>query len=75
MLEALVDGQDDELAGAAEASLHQDAGEIGLGPGIVALVIVEDRLDAFADAHVHIVPEWIEPGSGRSRCWRRLTLP
>ena len=39
VLEALVDRQDHELAGAAEPALHQDAGEIRLGAGIVALVI------------------------------------
>ena len=51
MLEALIDRQDDELSGAAEPALHQDAGEIGLGPGAVALVIVEDLLDSLVNAH------------------------
>ena len=34
-----------------ELALHQDAGEVGLGAGIVALVAVEDLLDAFAGHH------------------------
>jgi hypothetical protein len=34
VLEALVDRQDDELAGAAEPALGQDPGEIGLVPGL-----------------------------------------
>jgi hypothetical protein len=34
MLEALVDRQDDQLAGAAEPALHHDAGQIGLHAGL-----------------------------------------
>ena len=48
MLEALIDRQDHQLAGAAELALHQDAGEVGLGAGIVALVGGQDLPDPFA---------------------------
>ena len=51
VLEALVDRQDHHLAGAAELALHQDAGEVGLGAGIVALVIGEDFCDLSVDLH------------------------
>src|SRR5881392_2207772 len=34
--EAMVDRQDDQLAGAAEPAMHQDTGEVGLAAGIVA---------------------------------------
>ena len=51
VLEALVDGQDHHLARAAQPSVHQDAGEIGLGPRAIALVIVEDLLDLLRDLH------------------------
>src|SRR5687768_7090381 len=51
MLEPLVDRQDDQLAGAAEAALHQDAGEIRLGAGIVALVVGEDLLNCGGELH------------------------
>src|SRR3954447_14512379 len=45
MLEALVDRQDDQLAGAAQAALHQDPGEVRLGPGIVRFVMSENGCD------------------------------
>ena len=51
MLETLVDGEDDELTGAAELALHEDAGEVALGARIVALVAVENLFDALGDAH------------------------
>ena len=38
VLEALIDRQDHHLAGAAEFAGGQDAGQVGLGTGIVALV-------------------------------------
>ena len=41
VLEALIDRQDDQLAGAAELALHQDAGEVRLGAGIVAFVVTK----------------------------------
>ncbi len=51
VLEALVHRQDHQLAGAAELALHEDAGEVGLGARVVALVVVEDRLDLRRDLH------------------------
>jgi hypothetical protein len=51
VLEALVDGQDHELARAAELPMHQDARKVGLRAGIVALVIVEDALNLLRDLH------------------------
>src|SRR5262249_23091887 len=51
VLEALVDRQDYELARAAQTALHQDARQIGLGPRRVALVVVEDLLDALGQFH------------------------
>ncbi len=51
VLEALIDRQDHQLAGAAEPALHEDAGEIGLGLGRVAFISVEDFLDRFAERH------------------------
>src|SRR3546814_14864716 len=44
VFEPLIDRQDDQLAGAAEPALHQDAGEVRLHPRIVAFVIVQNRL-------------------------------
>jgi hypothetical protein len=52
MLDALVDRQDHHLARAAQAAVHQDAGQLGLGAGAVALVVVEDLLDGAGDLHV-----------------------
>ncbi len=51
MLEALVDRQDHQPAAAAEPALHEDAGEVGLGAGIVALVGGQDLPDPFRDLH------------------------
>src|SRR6185436_14673353 len=51
MLEPLIDRQDDQLAGAAQAALHQDAGEVRLGAGIVAFVIGKDLLDLGSELH------------------------
>jgi hypothetical protein len=42
VFKTLVDGEDYELAGAAEVALQQDAGEIGFRAGIIALVVIED---------------------------------
>ena len=50
MLEALIHRQDHQPAGAAEPPLHQDAGEIGLGARIVALVIGQDLADPRASS-------------------------
>ena len=51
VFEALIDGEDDHLAGSAEGALHEDAGEVRLGAGVVALVFVEDGLDGRRDLH------------------------
>ena len=61
VLEALVDRQDDQPAGAAEPALHQDAGEVGLGPRAIALVIVEDLLDRPRDLHRQFPQEFNLP--------------
>src|SRR5690349_10928002 len=57
VLESLIDRQDHQLAGAAEAALHQDAGEIRLGAGIVALIIGEDFLDCGSELHREVLRE------------------
>ena len=51
MLKALIDRQDDQLAGAAQLTLHQDARQVGFGAGRIAFVIIEDALDALGDLH------------------------
>ena len=51
MLEALVDRQDHQLAGAAEPALHQDARQVGLGARVVALVPGEDLADLRGELH------------------------
>jgi hypothetical protein len=51
VLKALVDRQDHHLARAAEAPVHQDAGQVGLGAGAIALVVIEDFLDGAGDLH------------------------
>src|SRR5512134_2194196 len=57
MLEALVHRQNDHLAGTTETAFHQDAGQIALGPRIVALVVGEDLFDAARDLHCP-GPDW-----------------
>ena len=52
VLEALIDRQDHDLAGAAELAGGQDAGEVRLHAGRVALVPVQDLLHFLSDAHV-----------------------
>src|SRR5260221_5148157 len=62
VLEALIQRQDDEVAGAAQAPLHQDAGEVGLGAGIVAFVMGQNL--ANARRHLHgIFPSLSSPNS------------
>ncbi len=51
VLEALIDRQDDELAGAAEPTLQQYAREIGLGARAVAFVVVQDLIHGRAQGH------------------------
>ena len=51
VLEPLVHGQDHHFAGAAQLAVHQHAGKVGLGAGIVALVIVENFADGAGDFH------------------------
>src|ERR1700704_3231868 len=57
VLNPLIDRQDQELAGAAQLAVHQDAGEVRLGAGVVALVMAEDFLDLTVDLH-RGVPSW-----------------
>ena len=49
VFEALVDRQDDELAGAAQLALHQDARKVALHRGAGGFVFVEDRFDGGGD--------------------------
>jgi hypothetical protein len=56
VLEALVDRQDHHLAAAAELAVHQHAGEVRLGAGAIALVVVEDLLDGAGDLHGRFSP-------------------
>ena len=51
VLEALIDRQDDHLAGAAEPPLHQDAGEVRLHAGIGAFIFVDYGFDCGRDGH------------------------
>jgi len=51
VLEALIDRQDHHLAGAGQPALHQDAGQVRLGPRVVALVVAQDRFDGRCDFH------------------------
>ena len=53
MLEALVDRQDDQLAGAAEPAVGQQAGQVGQHARILALVIAQDLGDAGSKAGTH----------------------
>src|SRR5262249_30585761 len=54
VLESLVDRQDHQPAAAAELAVHQDAGEIVLGAGIVALVPRQNLPDL--RRHLHGAP-------------------
>ena len=65
MFETLVDRQDDQLAGAAQPTLHQDAGKIGLGPGIVRFIIGEDRFHGRSHGH---------PSDSVSVTWRSVSV-
>ena len=67
VLEALVDRQDDQLAGAAQPALHQDAGEIGLGAGIVAFIFGEDVADDGREGHHKLLEDRFRGGSYRSK--------
>ena len=51
VLEALIDRQDHHLAGAAQFAGGKDAGQVGLHPGRIALVPVQDLLHFLGDAH------------------------
>ena len=54
VFEALVDGEDQELAGAAQFSFHQYPRQISLCAGIVAFVTGKNFFDFLTDAHVRI---------------------
>ena len=51
VLEPLVDRKDDQLTGAAEPAMHEDAREIGFCPRAVALVVGQDFFDALRNSH------------------------
>jgi len=57
VLEALIDRQDDHLAGAAELAFHQHPAEVALHAGIVALVIRQDLLNDSGRAHCRLL-DW-----------------
>ena len=59
VLEALVHGEDDELAGAGEAAVVQQARQVGFGAWVVALVPAQNFL------HAVRIP-WRGRGDGRS---------
>ena len=59
VLEPLVHGQDDHLAGAGQLSGHQHPGQIAFHAGVLALIIGEDFLDGVG--HLHRTA----PGHGR----------
>ncbi|EAU63618.1 hypothetical protein STIAU_6444 [Stigmatella aurantiaca DW4/3-1] len=52
VLEALIHGQDDQLAGAGERAGVQQAGQVGEGARVVGWVPREDLLDAISVGHV-----------------------
>jgi len=52
MLETLVDRQDHQFAGAAQPAVHENARQIALGAGIVALVIGQDLANALGNFHI-----------------------
>ena len=51
VLIALIDGQDHQLAGAGQASLHHQAGEIGLNARAFAFIPGQDFLDLRSHLH------------------------
>src|SRR6185312_4710874 len=51
VLETLIDRKDHHLAGAAQPPLHQHAGEVGLGPRVVAFIVAEDGFDGVGELH------------------------
>jgi hypothetical protein len=51
VFEALVDRQDDHLAGAAQFPFHQHPAQVGLHAGVLTLVIGKDLLDGPGRAH------------------------
>jgi hypothetical protein len=51
VFDPLVDRQYQQLAGAAEPALQEDAGEVSLGARIVALVIAENPLYGVGEFH------------------------
>src|SRR4029450_6454654 len=46
VLEALIDGEDDEAPRAGESTVVEEARQVGAGPGAVARVPAEDFLDS-----------------------------
>jgi hypothetical protein len=51
MLEPLIDGQDDHLAGPTQLALHQHAAEVCLHAGGFAFILAEDLLNGLCRAH------------------------
>ena len=52
MFEPLVDGEDYQLAGAAQLARHQDPREVGFGAGIVAFIMRQNLFNLLRDVHV-----------------------
>jgi hypothetical protein len=53
VFKALVDREDNEFTGAAEATMGQQAGEVGQNARILALVIAQDLGDAGSETGTH----------------------
>src|SRR5690606_10066206 len=51
VLETLIDREDDQLAGVAQTPMGQDAGEVGLGAGVITFIIAQDPVNAPVDPH------------------------
>lgn len=51
VFEPLVNRQDDQLAGAGELAVHQDAGKVGLDAGVLTFVPGQNALDALRNLH------------------------
>src|SRR5207245_882697 len=66
VLEALVDRQDDQLAGAGEAAVHEQPVDVGERAGVVGGVPAEDLSDARGGVHGCLLDRG-HPRRGRAR--------
>ena len=70
VLDPLIDRQDQQPAGTAKLTLQEDAGEVRLGPRIIAFVIVEDPLHGVGEFH-----RLFFLASGRGTLFNKLPIP